>query len=280
MSCRELLRALRPGRPILDLDLGILSAPVRHLFMIGTIWHLAVRCGRRSLRVLEIGSWCGASALSWAQGLAVHAGGTGSITCVDVWAPFFRGGPDAETACGRAMDGLLDSGAAYELFLHNIGTLPPGIVAQHIRGTSESALPVLRDAWFDVVFVDADHAYASVVADLTSSRRLVADGGVLCGDDLNVQWHECDTAFAIAHSGHDLARDPATGRNFHPGVTRAVGELFGPVSSWAGFWAVQRHGSDWRRFSLADMPIVFPDHFPPDAVARAREHLRDLGPIA
>ena len=55
----------------------------------------------------------------------------------------------------------------------------------------------------------------------------------------------------------DLVKDPKTGRNFHPGVTLAVDEIFGEVSMWGGFWAMQRQGKGWKKFSLKGMPVHY-----------------------
>ncbi|HEY3384839.1 MAG TPA: class I SAM-dependent methyltransferase [Vicinamibacterales bacterium] len=276
MSCRSLLSALHPGRPILHIDRAILGAPVRHLFMIGTTWYLKERCGRDALSVLEVGSWCGASALSWAQGISTYCAGRGSLTCVDAWTPFFTETPDAKADYAVAMDAMLASDVAYEIFVHNMTTLPPGIAAQHVRGLSEHVLPQLRDAQYDIAFVDANHAYSSVRADLTATLRLVRDGGIICGDDLNRQLDECDAAHVHANRERDLATDPETGHSYHPGVTAAVAEVFGRVSVWAGFWAMQKDGTAWRPIVLRGMPVVYPKHFPAAALADAQAHFADI----
>ena len=54
------------------MEYAILSAPVRHVFMITTVWYLAQEKKREDMQILEIGSWVGASALSFAQGLKTH----------------------------------------------------------------------------------------------------------------------------------------------------------------------------------------------------------------
>ena len=46
--------------------------------------------------------------------------------------------------------------------------------------------------YYDVVFIDADHTYGPVRKDITESLRLIKDGGIICGDDLNLQFHEVD----------------------------------------------------------------------------------------
>lgn len=42
---------------------------------------------RKPVRVLEIGSWLGASALTWAYAVDAFAG-AGEVVCVDSWMPY------------------------------------------------------------------------------------------------------------------------------------------------------------------------------------------------
>ena len=79
-----------------------------------------------------------------------------------------------------------------------------------------------------------------------NSLRLVSQAGFLAGDDLEAQMSEVDTPNSRANFKQDYIRDPRSGKDHHPGVTMAVGELFGDVQSWEGFWAVQRLPSGWN----------------------------------
>lgn len=275
MSYQMLLKTISPNRPIFDMQYGILSAPVRHVFMMGVVWYLTRKQKNPNLHVMEIGSWYGASALSWAQGLKEHNGNTGRITCVDSWIPFFDRDLHKDEVY-QAMEQSLGSDAAYNIFLHNIRTVPESVTCQHLRGTSDNVLPILADESFDVIFIDADHTYEPVKRDITNSLRLVRDGGIICGDDLNLQLHQVDEAHAKANGDRDFIKDPKTGRNFHPGVTLAVAEIFGRVSMWGGFWAIQKQGKGWKPISLKDMPVIYPAHFPADAIARAKDHFADI----
>jgi predicted O-methyltransferase YrrM len=276
MSYRNLLGLLSPETPIMHIGRAILSAPVRHLFMIGTVWYLKEKCGRDTLSILEIGSWCGASALSWGQGIKAYCAGEGSLTCVDAWEPFFRKTEDHAADYAKDMDALLESDIAYEIFLHNLRTVPGTIKTQHFRGQSENVLMQLRDQCYDVAFIDANHAYSPVHGDILATVRLVKDGGIICGDDLNLQLHECNKAFTWQNAEKDLAIDPESGRNYHPGVTLAVAKIFGKVSAWGGFWAMQKDGNAWKPISMKGMPVVYPDHFPEEALMRARDHYQDI----
>lgn len=52
-----------------------------------------------------------------------------------------------------------------------------------IKDLSSDAVNLFQDAFFDFVYIDADHAYDGVVADIESWRHKVRPGGMLCGHD-------------------------------------------------------------------------------------------------
>lgn len=263
--------------PILDIDYAILSAPVRHLFMMGIVWKLVNENQNPNLKILEVGSWFGASALSWAQGLKLYNSAQGQITCVDAWEPFFDTSNNKHTDnVYQSMQQSLAADIAYNIFLHNMDTLPSTINTQHLRGQSEDLLPILKENAFDVIFIDADHTYHPVKRDILNSIPLLKTGGIICGDDLNLQLHECDEKIAKENPEVDFIKDPLTNRNFHPGVTLAVSEIFGKVSSWGGFWAMQKTSDGWKPVSLHGMPVAYPEHFPDDAIDKAKSHLKDI----
>lgn len=275
MSGQPILKFIAGSKPIFNMDYAILSAPVRHIFMIATVWHLTKEKKSENLQILEIGSWMGASALSWAQGLRIHNDAQGTITCVDAWKPFF----DRSTHTNDvyvSMEQALSSETAYNIFSHNISTIPKTINCQHLRGQSDNILPLLREASFDVVFIDADHAYTPVLKDIKNSLALVKDGGIICGDDLNLQLFQVDKENTVKNAEADFIKDPKSNRNYHPGVTLAVAEIFGEVSSWGGFWAMQKRGNTWQKVALKGMPVHYPEHFPETALQKAESHLNDI----
>lgn len=275
MSNQPILKFIAGNQPILSSEYAILSAPVRHVFMIATIWYLTQEKRPLDLQILEIGSWVGASALSWGQGLKTYNEAQGTITCVDAWQPFFDRSIHNNDVY-TTMEQALSTETAYQLFSHNMSTLPASIICQHLRGKSDHILPLLRDQSFDVVFIDGDHAYTPVLKDIKHSLALVKDGGIICGDDLNLQLSQVDKAVTLANAESDFIKDAATNRNYHPGVTLAVDEIFGEVSMWGGFWAMQKREGSWHKISLKNMPIEYPTHFPESALQRAKDHLQDI----
>jgi predicted O-methyltransferase YrrM len=275
MSSQPVLKFIAGSGPIFNSEYAILSAPVRHVFMIATIWYLTKEKKNENLQVLEIGSWVGASALSWAQGLRSHNNAKGTITCVDAWQPFFNRETHQNEVYVK-MEQALSTEAAYQLFSHNISTLPDSIICQHLRGQSDNILPLLRKEAFDVVFIDGDHSYTPVKKDIKNSLDLVKEGGIICGDDLNLQLHQVDEANTKQNAEADFIQDPKSQRNFHPGVTLAVAEIFGEVSMWGGFWAMQKRNGQWHKISLQGMQAEYPDHFPENALKRAKDHFNDI----
>ena len=276
MSYQNILQTIAPQKPIFDIKNGILSAPVRHCFMIGTIWYLKKNNPNlKNFSIMEIGSWLGASALSFAQGLKEYSNSQGVITCIDAWKPFFNEEKN-DSDVHKNMQAMLGSDIAYNIFLHNISTLPATIICQHLKGQADNILPILKENQFDIIFVDADHTYEPVKRDILNSIPLLKDGGIICGDDLNLQMFECDNDLAKKSGDIDFIKDPKTGRNFHPGVTLAVDEIFGKVSQHGGFWAIQKQGNDWIIPSYKDMPIIYPKHFPQSAIDKAKDHMNDI----
>ena len=276
MINQNILENLVEGKPYLDHKNAVLSAPVRHMFMIATIWFLIKQNKERNLSIMEIGTWFGASALSWAQGLTEHSNSKGSLTCVDAWKPFFDLKEHKNNDYVLEMEELLESDFAYNIFLHNINTVPKSITTQHFRGKSENILNCLKDETYSVIFIDADHTYNFVKKDIMNSLRLVENYGIICGDDLNIQMKNVDKNFAIQNKNKDFIKDPKTNKNYHPGVTVAIEEMFGEVSSWGGFWAMQKIDGNWGKISLKDMPIIYPKHFNQENLDKAKNHYNDI----
>jgi hypothetical protein len=148
---------------------------------------LAALAGGR--RVLEVGSYLGRSTVCLARTAA-------SVDAVD---PFDgRATPEPRPCRGRFAENLRRHGVAERVTAH-VGTFAD--VAPHL------------EPGYDLVFVDADHRYESVRADVALALPLLRDGGVL--------------------ALHDYRRPR------DEGVTRAVDEYL--ASSGAALLAVVDH---------------------------------------
>lgn len=221
----------------------------RHPYMEQTVKLLS---GRGEMRILEVGSWAGGSAVVWARSLEKYNSGKGLVVCVDPWKPYF-GESQAWTsrALYKKMDAASRSGAIVNLFHHNITASGFGDKVVTMRGSSDACLPALKEAQFDIVYIDGDHSYKAVGKDLNNAKSLCREGGVLCGDDLEVQYQAADKENIEANIERDFIQDPASGTWFHPGVTKAVWECFGQeVSCYEGFWAMRRKGDRFEKIEL------------------------------
>lgn len=115
---------------------------------------------------VEIGTWLGASAIPVALSIRRWRG---TVTCVDTWSGDIyqaSGGPPWMLAsCARN--------------LHNAG------VSAHVRVIAAPSLEAAQ-AWtgpIDYLYVDADHRYEAVLADLEAWVPFVRPGGLIVGDD-------------------------------------------------------------------------------------------------
>ncbi len=92
----------------------------------------------------------------------------------------------------NAMDRLYE-----EVVQRFAGPIADGVVEVHRCG-SEAAADLFQDGYFDWVYVDGNHLYEFVSADLELYGPKVRDGGLLAGDDYGVQgWWEDGVTRAV-----------------------------------------------------------------------------------
>ncbi len=214
--------------------------PRRHTYM----QRIAIK--ERVTNVLEVGSWAGGSALVWA---GVVKQRNGIVVCVDPWKPYIDLSNNKSL---KPMEKALKKDKVFKLFMHNVRTSGNEKTIIPCRGASDDVLPVLGQ--FDLVYIDGDHSIESVRNDIKNCIPLVRDGGILCGDDLEKQLSEVDlnATSDAAFKGIDYID------GYHPGVTIAVFEELGSVSSWDGFWAVRKNGRSWEPVTLGVTETVRP----------------------
>ena len=234
----------------------------RHLYLDIIVKALVENQPGEFINVLEIGSWAGASATTFAQSLKKHNHGHGVVVSVDPWKPYHTAEQLSDNNQSiREMDRALRQNEIFNLFLHNVSALDNEDIILPMKGTSETVLPRLARDTFQIVYVDGDHGFKSAYRDIATAMPLVAPGGFLCGDDLELQIHQVDAWFTAANSHLDYVRDHQTGCWYHPGVTLAVAEVLGRVSSSEGFWYVQKAQNGWNclpsSFSVGN---EFPEH--------------------
>ena len=237
---------------------GSQRAGVNHIFMTACISRLSET--RDNINVLEVGSWVGSSALTWAEAIATFSNASGLVFCVDLWEPYFsRSDIQNGASVYPTMDEISKSGISYELFQHNIKFSKTPIL--HAKGQSSQILPLLAKEAFDLAYIDASHYYEDVKRDIEHADSLLKIGRIICGDDLDVQAANCDMKFAAANLDRDYITDEKLNISFHPGVTMAVSEFFGNVSQYGYFWAMQKTERGYSPMDLNGSKTFLPSHF-------------------
>jgi predicted O-methyltransferase YrrM len=129
-------------------------------------------------RIIEVGSWCGRST----RALALHTPGT--VWAVDAWTSMLGGYADNQTK-REAED-------AYAKFIDNLGEFvfstkhPAKVNVMRINSLTTAGMLAIRygNHYFDMVFLDGDHSYEQVSAEIIHYKPLIKPGGMLCGHDL------------------------------------------------------------------------------------------------
>jgi predicted O-methyltransferase YrrM len=114
-------------------------------------------------RIVEVGSWEGRSTLAIANATSrmVHA--------VDTW----KGSASDESAALAAQRDVYGTFIANTAHLFNIKSFRMDWRDYHATHDGQIAL----------VFLDAEHTYWEVSAQIDAFRPLMAEGGIICGDD-------------------------------------------------------------------------------------------------
>lgn len=182
--------------------------------------------GKDTFNVLEIGSYAGSSAVVWAEAVQDK----GYVVCVDPWVNTYT--YDIPNAMREAYENNL----VFTLFWHNMKRYSCIVPVR-----AKSDVVKLFGQVFNLVYIDGNHAYDWVTQDIVLSLNVLVDGGLLVGDDLELQFDQVDKDFAIKHRNTtDYIACPVKGRKYHPGVTCAVWDILGRVDTKSGIWA-------WRK---------------------------------
>lgn len=195
---------------------------------------------RPVLNILEIGSFRGYSAVLWRAALEANHKGRGIIVCVDPWRPYLSATNKMGSEACRAMDSEIENGSALRSFLDNTRDDSSSFPIVPVVGAFEDVTDILLAVFFDLIYIDGDHKRPEVMKDIAIALRHIRSDGLLCGDDLEIQYDDLspegrEHARAYADT-LDYTADPTTSGWFHPGVTMAMHECFGRVETAGNQW--------------------------------------------
>lgn len=216
--------------------------------------------GATSATCLEVGSFAGASALTWSWGIQELFGGHGSVMCLDTW-------DDIEEIDGDGKDRPFSKEmltTAFEVFKVNVTHCSCAGRIDYSKTDLRTFAESYNGPAFDLIYIDADHSFQAVLDDINLAGGLLADEGILFGDGLTLQANDVDLDAlqdAVMSAVHFM-QDPKTGINYHPGVSAAVWKTFGEVSNYGPTWFVRKSTSGWESINLAGMEVRFPPHHP------------------
>lgn len=255
----RLAKSLLLGEIYLGPALAAMQGTMRHQFFLPTAKIVSKRFNG-PIRILEIGSWAGASTITWVKAF-VELGCPVTIDCVDQWQPYFD--LSRETADNyRQMNEAAASKEIYALFQHNLRAAGINDHVTVCYGSSNEVLPKLDEKSYHLIYIDGSHLYQDVLLDIREAKRLVQNGGVICGDDLEVQANELPAQELLqsVKSGLDSASSRSVEQLFHPGVTAAVADELGSVSSWDGYWAISWNYGKAEKIILDLAAAKLPPH--------------------
>jgi predicted O-methyltransferase YrrM len=187
-----------------------------------------------AVRVLEIGSYEGQSALAWSEAIEKYCGSGGAVMCIDPWRPYFCDSDVRRSNHYVTMQCDLATGRTFQRFLENIALANPRVLMDYRKGTLPETILKEELGKFDIVYIDGSHYYRDAIQDIRIGLGLVNSGGIICGDDLDRLIGDVDREHMMAHCEQDFVD------GYHAGVTRAVGEVFPDVWINDGVWAMQK----------------------------------------
>ena len=176
-------------------------------------------------RMAEVGSWLGNG--STQVFLRVLAPFTGAeLVCIDTW----RGNANVQ----RHLD-IVAQYDVYGTFLDNVARSSSTTTMTPKEMDSLTAAQTFPDSSLDLVFIDADHSYNAVKADIAAWLPKVKPGGILCGHDCELRATAANRPTLLANAANDVCEiEGGAFRHVHPGAILAVNEAFGEaVRLWA-----------------------------------------------
>ena len=202
------------------------------------------------LQFLEVGVWAGFSTASWIKALK-SSGRKFHTTTVDNWQPGYSDEDFERSYHYIKMTELTENGEIESIFRANMKELLLKEQITILKGNSLELLGSLPSNFFHLISIDANHLYEYVLADLNQAERILHPDGVIVGDDLEAQFDEIEF---LSTGKAEYVQDYELGISYHPGVTRAVWEKYGRVSSFLGLFMVDKNG-------LAPKGLRYPSNF-------------------
>lgn len=173
---------------------------------IETVCQMALKDG---VRIAEVGSWKGMSTAVFAK---TSRNFNGCVFAIDHWKGN-NGVPHHKQS--QVVD-------VFTVFRDNMQILGLNNVFPLVMDSLKAA-SVFGDHSLDLVFIDADHTYRAVRADLEAWIPKVKSGGIICGHDCQEYFTKLGPYIEVVNRHLEDIAIPGV---CHPGVTRALYDVF------------------------------------------------------
>lgn len=214
--------------------LQVTSTPIKGLLQ------LIENYNKKNLVVAEIGTYVGATTVVAATLVKKLKG---KYIAVD----WFKGSDDT---IGPHKNDTLEDQSILDIFKDNIKKAEVDDVVEIFNMTSLEAAKVIPDKSLDICFIDADHKYENIKADILAYLPKLKPGGILCGHDFEkigaflyseINEEDLKYDYTFRYSSQEttvtekykdiivsskVVHDTMSLTWFHPGVIKAIGDLF------------------------------------------------------
>jgi predicted O-methyltransferase YrrM len=185
-------RRIKAGSRVVQ-QMGI-ETPQEDIDGLGRLVNSLRQEAREPLRIVEVGSWVGTTAISMADA----AGPDGRVFCIDHW----EGIPGDKTA---EVVEQVGASKVYQQFLDNVGDwFGQRIFARH--GSSLEWAQRLPPQELHLVFLDGDHSEQAVRDDIQAWMRHLRPDGILAGHDFYCEDNPGVTYAVEGIFGEDIVR--------------------------------------------------------------------------
>jgi len=140
----------------------------------------------RPSRMIEVGTWKGASAIKTAELMKSYQIPEPQLICVDTWLGSVENWINRDDpSCFASLALKWGRPDLYYTFLTNVvRTRQTDVIVPFPADTNTAAKFLLRKGMHaDAIYLDASHEYEDVIADLGAYWKVLRPGGVLIGDD-------------------------------------------------------------------------------------------------
>ena len=172
---------------------------VSGFFNFHTLYNEAVAAAPDDGILVEVGCWYGRSVIYLAEQVLASKKNI-RVFAVDTW----RGSVELLPVIAGKHPGFV-----WHSFVNNIRACGVQSVITPMCLPSVEAATLVEDGTISMVFIDADHDYASVKADIAAWRPKVKANGILAGHDYSACWAGVRQAVDEAFSGNVII-DPVS----------------------------------------------------------------------